>query len=331
MKKIVGILSAAAVLAASVFAADVSATAKLESDLFSFNTNTKTVKLFDAINMSDADTLKFAVTTDNAGAKFILKQANKGTISGMGIWFKPIDSIKLSFQENGLGLQADKIHYWDYYKKANVGAGYGIEYTADALSVALNICPTFLTSGNDTVTVGQFGLKVGYNADFGNIIGLVKFDKNFESIDIGASYQKNISGVDLVADASVYLNKGFSGVSGLVYAGYTLDALSISAVSNVFYRTDEKKEADKVEGNTEVAVVVNVGYRLDALNIKAFFDCDNLLFKTFSRNWANDDKAAMKVGVSLSSSVGIASWEVTPQYDFYKEVASVAFNTSVSF
>ena len=41
MKKIVGILSAAAVLAASVFAADVSAGVRLEGSLFNFDAATK--------------------------------------------------------------------------------------------------------------------------------------------------------------------------------------------------------------------------------------------------------------------------------------------------
>jgi hypothetical protein len=334
MKKIVGILAAAAVLATSVFAVDVAASAKLSSDLFNFNTKTNAVKVFDKISMAnEVDTLKFGVTTDNAGAFFRIRQQEKGEVTQMNIWFKPADNLKLSFLENGRSLESDKIHWWDYYKKVNVGAGYGAEFTADALSVALNIVPTFATvagSGSNPV-FGAIGAKVAYGADFGNIAAIVNFRDNFKGIDIGASYQNNFSGLNLVINGGVYLDDGFSGAQGLVFAGYNVDELSLSALSNIYYRSDAKKAADKVDGNLEVAAVAKIGYQLEGLKITGFFDCDNLLFKTFARNWTPNDTAAMKFGVDFEGSVGIASWKIEPYYNVYADTAAVAFETSVNF
>jgi hypothetical protein len=182
---------------------------------------------------NDVDTLKFAVTTDNAGAFFRIRQQEEGKVTQMNIWFKPTDNLKLSFLENGRSLESDKIHWWDYYKKVNVGAGYGAEFTADALSFALNIEPTFVTvagSGADPV-FGAIGAKVGYGADFGNIAAIVKFSNNWKAIDIGASYQNNFDGLNLVVNGGVYLESGFSGAQGLVFAGYNVDAISIQALS----------------------------------------------------------------------------------------------------
>ena len=334
MKKIVGIFAAAAVLATSAFAVDVAASAKLSSDLFNFNTKTNAVKVFDTISMTnDVDTLKFGVTTDNAGAFFRLRQQEKGTITQMNIWFKPTDNLKLSFLENGRSLESDKIHWWDYYKKVNVDAGYGAEFTADGLSVALNVIPTFVTiSGSGASPVfGGIGAKIGYGADFGNIAAVVKFSNNWKAIDIGASYQNNFSGLNLVINGGVYLEDGFSGAQGLVFAGYNADALSIQALSNVYYRSDAKKKADAVDGNIEVAAIAKIGYQLDGIKLTGFFDCDNLLFKTFARNWTAKDTAAMKIGLDVEGSVGIASWKVTPYYNVYADTAAVAFETSVNY
>ncbi len=317
-------MAAAAVLATSVFAVDVQASAKLHSDLFSLNTKSNEIKLFDAISMeNDVDTLKFTVSSDNAGAQFRLRQQEKGETTWMAIWFKPMDSLKLSFQENGLSLAADKVHWWDYYKKVNVGAGYGAEYSKDALTIALNIVPTFVTKADD-LSIGGIGAKVGYNADFGSIAAIAAFNDTFKKIDLGASYANNFSGLDLVVNAGVYLNGGLDGVQGLVYAGYNMDALSFQALSNVYYKANAK------EDNLEVAAVAKVGYQMDAVKLTAFFDCDNLMYKKFARNWGDSD-AAMKIGVDIAGNVGIASWTVTPQYNVYTDTASVAFSTQVNY
>ena len=71
MKKIVGILAAAAI-ATSVFAADVSAKVQLEGNLFKFNAD-KSISAFD-IGKPSAQTwnpiFDLAVSNDKAGAKF---------------------------------------------------------------------------------------------------------------------------------------------------------------------------------------------------------------------------------------------------------------------
>ena len=331
MKKIIGILAVAA-MATSMFAADIAAKVQLESDLFSFNTDTSAVSVFGKLeNKADPD-VKFSVTTDNAGASFRMRHDEKGDITAMNIWFKPMDSLKFSFLENGLSLASDKVHYWDYYKKVNVGAGYGVEYTMDSMTFALNAVPTFVSKVKDQdAAIGEIGAKFGYNADFGSIAVIADFNGNFKKMNFGASYANNFNGLNLVVNAGVLLNEGLQGVIGLVYGGYNMDALSFHALCNVYYRTDDAKAADGVEGNTEVAAVAKVGYQLDSVKLTAFFDCDNLLFKTYSRNWTATDKAAMKIGVEAAGNVGIASWTVAPQYNIYNDTLSVHFTTTVSY
>lgn len=274
----------------------------------------------------EVDTLKFAVSSDNAGAQFRLRQQEKGTITAMSIWFKPIDNLKLSFLENGLSLASDKCHWWDYYKKVNVGAGYGVEYTMDSMSIALNIAPVFVEkSGEADVKFGEIGAKFNYIADFGNIAVIADFKDTFKTMNFGASYANNFNGIDLVVNAGIYLNDGLAGIQGLVYGGYNLDAFSFQVLSNVYYQA--KKETE----NLEVAAVAKVGYQLDAIKLTAFFDCDNLLYKTFARNWTDSDTAAMKIGLEVAGNVGIASWTITPLYNIYNETASVEFATQVNF
>ena len=55
---------AAAAMATSMFAADIAAKVQLESDLFSFNTDTSAVSVFGKLeNKADPD-VKFSITTE---------------------------------------------------------------------------------------------------------------------------------------------------------------------------------------------------------------------------------------------------------------------------
>ncbi len=314
---------AAVAMAASAFAVDVAASASLSSDLFNYNTASNTVKVLDGIGMTgDIDTLKFAVSSDNAGASFRLRQQEKGEITAMGIWFKPADNLKLSFLENGLSLAADKAHWWDYYKKVNVGAGYGCEFTADALSVAVNVGPT-LVNGS---AIGEIGAKIGYNADFGSLAVIADFQNTFKAISVGASYENNFNGLTLVVNGGVWLNGGFEAAHGMVYAGMNVSGIDLKGLANVTYANND----------VALAVVAKVGYNLGVCNATLFFDSDNLLGKTFARNWTDFTGSGYSfadetVGVEFAGSVGIASWTITPKYNLYKDTISVAFGTSVNY
>ena len=113
MKKIVGILAAAAI-ATSVFAADVSASTKIGGKVFGYANEhpgkvddedviiPSTFSLFKEGNDSHdyaQPNMTFSVSEDNVGAtvKLTTDGANHGvSITTQTIWFKPVDAFKVT-------------------------------------------------------------------------------------------------------------------------------------------------------------------------------------------------------------------------------------------
>ena len=158
MKKIVGILAAAAVLATSVFAADVSAMVKLDGKLLNVDT-TKEKDGVSAVSIGhNTDehwnpVLKMAVSGDNYGAEvgFYIGKWDYGENPskwqgwnhgyGVGlkewkIWFKPIDVLKFNIGRIDASLNTDSIDYdtrvYNYDEW-----GYQAELAIDAFTLNL--------------------------------------------------------------------------------------------------------------------------------------------------------------------------------------------------
>ena len=242
MKKIVGILSAAAVLAASVFAADVSASVGLKSTLFESDTDGKVVVLDSLNNKQDAGhvtlfSLQYSSDVAGGGVKYwgngnALKQTgvdDDGSIlaskfnglefGAFNVWFKPMEGLKLSFLENELGLFGDKYNGYEAKAVAKVGAGYGVEYSISGLTFNLNFVPKFAGKDDRDACAGinEFGLKAAYAADFGNVAVIADFNNgpdkdgkkvNFNSFKVGAGYSGKIADVvDLVGTVGFQYNQ----------------------------------------------------------------------------------------------------------------------------
>ena len=223
MKKIVGILSAAAVLAASVFAADVSASAGLSSTLFESDTDGKVVVLGSLANKQTADyatlfSLQYSSDVAGGGVKY---WGNDNTLKfgTFNVWFKPMEGLKLSFMENELGLFGDKYKDYEAHAVAKVGKGYGVEYSISGLTFNLNFVPEFAGKANRDACAGinEFGLKAAYAADFGNVAVIADFNNgpdkkgesvNFNSFKVGAGYSGKIADVvDLVGTVGFQYNQ----------------------------------------------------------------------------------------------------------------------------
>ena len=241
MKKIVGILSAAAVLAASVFAADVSASVGLKSTLFESDTAGKVVVLGPLTNNQDAGHLtlfSLQYSSDVAGGgvkywgngnalkqtgvkddKILVSKFNGLEFGKFNVWFKPMEGLKLSFLENELGLFGDKYNGWEAKAVAKVGEGYGVEYSISGLTFNLNFVPEFAGKANRDACAGinEFGLKAAYAADFGNVAVIADFNNgpdkdgesvNFNSFKVGAGYSGKIADVvDLVGTVGFQYNQ----------------------------------------------------------------------------------------------------------------------------
>ena len=159
MKKIVGIIGTAAVLASSIFAVDLAAKVYMTADVLSGDKDH--VELFNlhSADQKDKDALVISANTDNAGAQFQFwykydgksGDAHKGayeaidnsweteTTSGYGIkdsanqvirvrsaylWFKPIEALKITVGDIDVGNYKEYFDYW----KAPIATAWSGDY-----------------------------------------------------------------------------------------------------------------------------------------------------------------------------------------------------------
>ena len=329
MKKIVGILSAAAVLAASVFAADVSASAGLSSTLFESDTDGKVVVLDSLANKQTADyatlfSLQYSSDVAGGGVKYWGKDDNV-KFGKFNVWFKPMEGLKLSFLDNSLGLFGDKYNGWEAHAVAGVGEGYGVEYSINGLTFNLNFVPKFVEKANKDASakIGEFGLKAAYAADFGKVAVVADFnngtdkdgkDVNFNSFKVGAGYSGKIADVvDLVGTVGFQYNqavenhftdfafqKRLNKLLATVSAGGNIDALgwAVCVPATVEFVTFPK-ENYSLPAEFKLGLEVSASYKISNIGLKAYFKSTDLFVhdidkeKSGKETWeANKDAKA---------------------------------------
>jgi hypothetical protein len=192
MKKIVGILAAAAI-ATSVFAADVSAAAKIDGTLFSYD-NAKTFSLLKQQNGSHVyaqPNIAFSVSDDRAGAKILITADADGGdktnvfLGNQTIWFKPVDALKITLGNYDVALNKESIKWTESVYMAGDGpnrAGYLLSVNVDAFSLDFGLQSFEATwfdkiDGEDDPAIGEFFLKAAYSADFGTIGAWAEFNR----------------------------------------------------------------------------------------------------------------------------------------------------------
>src|SRR5574344_1236712 len=152
MKKIIGIIGIAAVLASSMFAAEVKAKVKItgaiidytEADKYNwgdgtgikdsvvFGTRAKFITL-DTHKQANSDSIfNMSVSTDVAGAGFKFYNGNDNsaiiTDTAWNIWFKPFDNFKVTMGNYDIKLNCEQIYWW-HTNTGLGGDGYVFEYT----------------------------------------------------------------------------------------------------------------------------------------------------------------------------------------------------------
>lgn len=306
MKKIVGILSAAAVLAASVFAADVSASVGLKSTLFESDTAGKVVVLGPLTNNQDAGhltlfSLQYSSDVAGGGVKY-WGSGDTVKFGKFNVWFKPMEGLKLSFLDNELGLFGDKYNGWEAKAVAKVNEGYGVEYSISGLTFNLNFVPEFAGKADRDACAGinEFGLKAAYAADFGNVAVIADFNNgldkkgesvNFNSFKVGAGYSGKIADVvDLVGTVGFQYNQAGENhftnyalqnrlnlLKATVSAGGNIDAFgwAVCVPATVEFVTFP---ADKVNIPAEfkLGLQVSASYKIGNIGLKAKFESDDL-------------------------------------------------------
>jgi len=200
MKKIVGILAAAAVLATSVFASDITAKTKIKGYVLGYNGTAETFSLLNEGNDSHdyaQPNIEFSISDEKAGATVKLTtdgRDNTVKMTTQTIWFKPVDVLKVTLGNFDIALNKEKIKWTE----SVTGLG------GNGIALSLNVSGFFLdagftangwkNAGTDAApnwvpaywfesakvgdpSINQFFFKAGYSADFGTIAGYVELNR----------------------------------------------------------------------------------------------------------------------------------------------------------
>ena len=271
MKKIVGIIAAVAVLATSVFAADVAAKVKLDGSLFNFDGTKKDAKVSGVSIQHNTDeswnpVLSMSTSTDNAGASVGFYVGNWDATKmgdwnhgyGIGakewkIWFKPLDALRLNIGRIDASLNTESID-WSNRIFNYDDWGYQAVYSADALNISLALHTAnpgdkwlhqdYDAAKNETKTnIEGLALFGSYSADFGTISFLFDANSTFKDIKVGAGYKNTFGDINLFADVAMF---------------YTKD------------RKSTKKNSLPVDDPLGLGADVDVKYNKDAFGVEAY-------------------------------------------------------------
>jgi hypothetical protein len=279
MKKIVGIIAAVA-MATSVFAADVAARVKVGNKLF--NSADKTVLTTPASDGWDVNNtfFKFSTSSDNAGASMFVSKGADAQIYNLAVWFKPIDSLKITVGSNSIESIVNGTFAW-WAKSARIEDKDGVrfEFTSDALTI------NFLSFANPLLSLdaegyaklGNFWLDGRYNlGDAGNIQLFVTKGADINAygvggwesagLAIGVAYN-NMPWQQTGYYADVLINladaKEFEGVASQIGGQYCADGLALRLTNMIGFGTHYgAKDGDKYY--FDYGFVAKASYAIDA-------------------------------------------------------------------
>ena len=266
MKKIIGIIAAVA-MATSVFAADISAKARLDGSLFNFDgANISMLQAEHAIQNWNP-TLSLATSGDKAGASFSYfvsgwkknysiaakddADPSKGydfkaedakgnnydtTNQQFAIWFSPFDGFKITVGHFSTNLNQETIDWCNTETQVEYD-GYMLSYgsngfTADVLIKAWD--DAWMSKKKDQdATLQEIFFKLGYGADFGRIgfeFDMIQKNRMF----FGLGYNNTFGSVNMFVNAmGVMYQTGDSMKFGKIryelFASTSIDTIGISA------------------------------------------------------------------------------------------------------
>ena len=279
MKKIVGIFAAAAVLATSVFAADVSAKVKLDGNLLNVDgtkekDGVSAVMIKHNTDESWNPVLKMAVSGDNYGAEVGFYIGNwdatkmGGWNHGYGtglkewkIWFKPIDVLKFNIGRIDASLNTDSIDYdtrlYNYDEW-----GYQAELAIDAFTLNLGFHMDQAESWlwQEQVTVKQADGTTDAVDALGNKIYETK--THVRGLGIKAAYAADFGTIIALADFkntfdNIFVGAGYNNQFGdlrlFVDAGFKSEKTREVTLKNEKGNAWKKLKAGKTVGSTDEA------------------------------------------------------------------------------
>jgi len=317
MKKIVGILAAAAI-AASVFAADVSAGVRLEGSLFNYAGGNVSALTLKHNNQYYHAPIAFSISGEKAGGTLKLTDldANNGdktapvVSSAWQIWIKPIDVLKLTVGCYKNVLNQETIGW--YRSASSIGNDDGtlgswvVGLTpVDGLSIDLLFAKKFGEAWFANNAVGELGLIFKYSADFGTIGVLFDANDNFKSLKFGASFAGSADSFSYFINAlGFYGNSAFEKVRVELFGAFSQDALSVK----LFVPADIKLgNTNDVMAMLDIGAVFRLDYALDNCTLFVEIADDDFLTNAFSMSIypgikTNVGACAIELGVKLGAS-----------------------------
>ena len=288
MKKIVGILSAAAVLAASVFAADLTGAVRLEGELFNYNGTTEEVKalMIKPNQQMYWGPLTLSVSSDRAGGtmKMCDEGSDKLSVGKWAIWFKPMDMLKVNLGTIDKSMNTESIDYGGRVLNYD-SFGASLDVNVDAFSATLSVVPGKATYwfDNGMATLKDDVIKaykkvVNYDElsdeakkaiddafakvsasdikDMAEVLGIEQ-NANFKTLNLYAQYAADFGTISAMLDFS----ENFKKTS--IAAGYKNTFGDITMFADVAFKTVK-------DGANELLVDADVVYAKDALNIQGY-------------------------------------------------------------
>ncbi len=326
MKKIVGILAAAAV-AASAFAADLSAGVRLAGDLFNYDGATGDVKALMLKNENQFwhAPLTLTISSDRAGGTFKFTDGDNGSAFTTGkwaIWFKPFDVLKVNLGTIDKSMNVETIDYGG--RLINYDAwGASLDVNVDAFSMTLSLITGkgdywFSKPNGSDVSVGQLNFYAQYGADFGTISAMFDAKNKFDTLSFGVGYKNTFDPVTIFVDAAFYKKATANGIGADFDIVFAQDALNIQAYA--------KWTADDITNinmsTMTLLALAKFSYTLDKGTVYLYFKDADILESSFG--------CTIKPG--FTSSVGIMNYEIAVQFDIASSVKiSVPVNFKVNF
>lgn len=361
---------AAVAMAASVFAVDMTAGARLSGDIFTYNGATKEMNAMKIGNDNQFwhKPVTLSISSDKAGATVKFTEGDKDAVNAgkWAIWFKPVDALKIDLGTIDDSMNTESIAYGGRVLNYD-SFGFRAAYTADALTLKVALVPGkgsyFFANG---AVADQANGKKAYDAAYDAAIKLASDPKNPTDAEKAAA----VVAAEAAKKAAIDAATGKSAIAELnVAASYNAgDAGTISAMFDAKASFDEiavaagyknsfgavtvfADYAFKKAGTNTNVVDFDVIYNEGAINAQAYVkftaEAANTLYTIAKVNYSLDngsavygkfesknllaDKFDATIALGLTGSVGIMSYEVAPQYEIVKKTFSVPFNVAVGF
>jgi len=314
MKKIVGIMAAAAVLATSVFAADVNAKVKLDGSLFKYNEKKamSAVEIEHASDQSWNPVVAMSTNGDVAGAEVSFYAGSYVTNGGWNkayaigaktykIWFSPVEGLRINLGNVGTNLNQEMID-WSSTASGCDSEGYGLAYNSGAIGIDLILCPGWgnnwmsKADGAD-VAIGDTYFKFTYNGgDIGTINAMLYAKETFKDLTFGAGYKNNFNGITVFENVLGFYKDKFYKVRSETYAQGNADALTWQVWLPVDINLGDKTTVN-------VGTTAKLSYRLDGVTPYIYFKADDFVNPSF-------DKTDFEIKPGVTGNVGAMGWEV---------------------